>query len=429
MKEGEYSKYGEIADKEVKKHMEILIEEVKKVIPDVVSIMVIGGLARGEGSFIVEGKNITPLNDYDVYLITKKKVDFDTLKIISERASKKINQNTNFSFSKSSSLMEFYVDLRNMTVEEIKKVEPMIKYFEIRESAKVIYGKDVRKIMPNFSLRDIPLEDGFRFLMNRASLLIESFDITNLKDYNTKKTIFYYIGKNYMTFAEALLLLNGKFVASYGKRAEIFSECYKKDFKELYEIAPDLDKRIKFFTDYKLKPSKKLFNQEVLKYWLQAREDMIAVSKYYLNKVYNLHSSSVIEFSENIGKLNKIFLRNYMKIAIKSKFNLRIPKGLLPFLSVLGRIYFNYLYYKREYLLNKKRNYKILFSTADINIKIYELCPLVLFSIKDNLEIDKEISSKAIKKMEKMEKKPLQTWEGLRKSYSDFFRVYQFLKS
>jgi hypothetical protein len=428
MKAGEYSKYG-IADKEVKKHMEIIVSEVKKILPEVISVMTIGGLARGEGSFLIEKKKVMPLNDYDVYIITKKKISFEVLKTISENASKKINKETNFSFSKSSNLMEFYVDLRNMTLDEIQKVEPMLKYFEIRESARVIYGQDVRKIMPNFSLEDIPAEDGLRFLMNRASLLVESFDIENLEDYNTKKTIFYYIGKNYLTFAESLLFLNRKFVASYQKRAEIFSKCYKEDFKGLNEILPDLDKRIKFFTDYKLKPSKELFNQEVTPYWLQARKDMLEVSKYYLKRAYGLNSNSVLEFSKNIRTLNKGFINSYMKIFLKGKFGITLPNWCLSFLSRFGRFYFNYLYYKRDELLNKKRNYKILFSNRDINIRIYHLCPLVLFSIEDNFKLNTQLFSEALKEVREIEKVNITNWEGLRKKYSDLFRIYQFLKS
>jgi hypothetical protein len=428
MRTGEYSKYSN-ADKEVKKHMEIIVTEVKKVIPDVVSVMVIGGLARGEGSFLIENKKVMPLNDYDIYVITNKKINFEILKTVSENASKRINKETNFSFSQSSNLMEFYVDLRNMTLDEIQKVEPMLKYFEIRKSARVIYGQDVMKIMPNFSLEEIPVEDGLRFLMNRASLLIESFDIENLRDYNTKKTIFYYIGKNYLTFAESLLLLNKKFVASYQKRAEVFSKCYKEDFKELYEILPDLDKRIKFFTDYKLKPSKKLFNQEVTKYWLQARKDMLEVSKYYLKRAYGLNSNSIIEFSRNIGRLNKRFINRYMKIFVKSKFGISLSNWVLFLLSRGGRFYFNYLYYRRNEGLNKKRNYKILFSNRDINIRMYELCPLVLFSIEDDFKINNQLFSEALKEIREIEKVNIINWRDLRKKYADLFRIYQFLKS
>jgi hypothetical protein len=428
MKAGEYSKY-DGADKEVKKHMKIVVSEVKKVIPDVVSVVVIGGLARGEGSFLIENKKVIPLNDYDVYVITKKKINFEILKTISENASKKINKETNFSFSQSSSLMEFYVDLRNMTLDEIQKVEPMLKYFEIRESARVIYGQDVMKIMPNFSLEEIPVEDGLRFLMNRASLLIESFDIENLSDYNTKKTIFYYIGKNYLTFAESLLLLNKKFVTSYQKRAEIFSKCYKEDFKELYEILPDLDKRIKFFTEYKLKPSKELFNQEVKKYWLQARKDMLEVSKYYLKRAYGLNSNSVLEFSKNIGRLNKRFINSYMKIFVKSKFGISLPNWCLFLLSRVGRFYFNYLYYLRNEGLNKKRNYRILLSNRDINIRMYQLCPLVLFSIEDDFKVNNQLFSESLKEIREIEKVNILNWRELRKKYSDLFRIYQFLKA
>ncbi len=421
-----FSKYKK-ADKEVEKHMKIIVKEIKKEVKDVVSVMAIGGLGRGEGSFIYENKKFKPLNDYDIYLITKKKTSFLKLKKISKRAGKKIMK-SNFSFSRSSSLMEFYVDLRNMTLDEMKKVEPMLKYYEIRESAKIVYGRDVRKDMPNFSLDEIPLEEGFRFLMNRMSLLIESFNTGKLEDFKTRKTIIYYIGKNYLTAAESLLLLNKKFKASYEKRSKVLRKCYKEDFKKLAKKLPNLHLRVEKFTKNKLRPKRKFFKQDPKKLWLEARRDMLKVTNYYIEKAFNLNSSNFLQLSSEIKKMNKTFLKKYLSLFIKSKFNLN-PKLLLSPLSFFGRIYFNYLYYKRNFLLNKKRNFKILFSSEDINLKIYSLCPLVLFSLKKDLSLNKECFNNARKKMNKISSsEKVNNWESLRKKYSDIFRVYQFLK-
>jgi len=48
----QFSDYGGKVDKEVEKHMKIIVEEIKKEVKDVVSVLAIGGLGRGEGSFL-----------------------------------------------------------------------------------------------------------------------------------------------------------------------------------------------------------------------------------------------------------------------------------------------------------------------------------------------------------------------------------------
>jgi len=429
-KEKEFSNYGKKVDLVVKKHMEIIINEIKREIPDIISILAIGGLGRGEGSFLIKKRKLLPLNDYDIYLITSRKVDFKILEKISKRATLRISKKSKFSFSESSSLMEFYVDLRNMTINELKKVEPMIKYYEIRESAKIIYGKDVRKEMPKFSIEDIPLEEGFRFLMNRMSLLIECFDTDNLESPKTKKTIWYYMGKNYLTCAEALLLLNRKFVCSYKKRAEIFKENYKKDFSELHHQIPELSKRIGSFTKNKLRPKEKFFEKNPKESWMNARGDLLKVINFYIKEAFNLKSSNAEELSFNIKKLNKSFLKNYLKIFIKSKFKINLPDIFLIPLSIIGKIYFNYLYYKRNYLLNKKIKLRLLFSLKDINLKIYSICPLVLFSLNQDLSLNKKNFNKSKKMIESLkDSKDIFDWQTLRKKYADIFRTYQFLKN
>ena len=423
-----FSDYGKNVDSVVQKHIAIIIEETKKVIPNVTSILAIGGLGRGEGSFLLKKDEVIPLNDYDIYLITKKRIPFDILKKISEECSKRICKGYNFSFEKSNSLMEFYVDIRNMTLKELSKVEPMIKYYEIRESAKVIYGEDVRRKMPNFSLKDIPLSEGLRFLMNRMSLLVESFN-KNPNNFDTRKTMIYYIGKNYLSCAEALLLLNGKFECSYKKRASILEQCFKKDFPELSKKVPKLINKVNQYTKNKLRPSKKFFNKDPIKEWLEAREIVYEITQFYIHHAFGVKTNGD-SLSENIKKLKNIFMKEYMDVYIKNRYKAKLPEFILSILPRLGKIYMNFLYFKRENLLNSEYNFKILFSLEDINLRIYSLCPLVLFSLNSNLELDTKIFNKAIKEIKKIKKtKDIKTFKGLFKKYSDIFRIYQFLKS
>jgi len=428
--EKQFSNYGKKVDLVVKTHMDIIINEIKKEITDIISVLAIGGLGRGEGSFLIKKREVIPLNDYDIYLITKKKVDFKILKKISKKATLKIVEKSKFSFSESSSLIEFYVDLRNMTLSELKKIEPMIKYYEIKKSAKIIYGRDVRKQIPKFSVEDIPLEEGLRFLMNRMSLLIECCDIDNLKYSETKKTILYYIGKNYLTCAEALLLLNKRFVCSYKKRSEIFKKNYKKDFPELNRIVPGLADKIQLFTQKKLKPTENFLKKDSKNFWINARKDLLNVTNFYIKKAFNLKSSSPEELASNIKKLDKFFLKNYLRMFIKSKFKINLSNIFLNLLTIVAKIYFNYLYYKRDYILNKKRNMKILFSLKDINLRIYSICPLVLFSLNSDLSLNVNFFKKSKKSIgDLVSSKDIFNWQTLRKKYADIFRTYQFLKN
>ena len=282
--------------------------------------------------------------------------------------------------------------------------------------------------MPMFKLGDIPLEEGFRFLMNRMSLLIESFDIANLNSIDTKKTILYYIGKNYLSCAEALLLLNQKFVCSYHGRDKLLRASYRKDFPELANLVPDLPEKVSLFTNYKLKPSEKFFKGNVLNFWFTARNDLLKVTNFYISRAFNIKSKK--EFHKKIEEMSPYFLRSYLKIFIRQKFKLALPDFLLSLLLPFAKIYFNWLYYKRNLMLNKKRNFSVLFSLKDINLRIYSLCPLVLLSLTKDLLIDKDYLEKAGKKMAKLGfSGNIKNWGELRKKYSDIFRIYQFLKS
>ncbi|MEW6063431.1 MAG: hypothetical protein AB1571_03645 [Nanoarchaeota archaeon] len=418
---------------EINKHIKIIVKEVKKELKDnLISLVLAGGLARGEGSIEVIKERIIPINDYDVYAITKKPVSSEILNKISINATKRFGFKSNFSFTISDHRMNFYVDLRNLTINSLKKVEPMVKYYEIKHSGKIIYGKDVRSLIPDYKLKNIPLQEGMRFLFNRMSLLIECFKPRfpyNEYSYEEKKAVIYYIIKNYLTIAEALLLLSKKFVPSYKKRAVIFKKTYKNDFPELYKEIPDLADKIIKYTELKLRPNFELD----IKTWFTARDDMFKVTRYYLKKAFQFSENDILKFPKKFKrKIRKVFLRDYLKYYLKNKFGINFGYNLF---NRIAQLYLNLIYFKRLKKAIGRYYFKIFLDTTDPGLKLYSAAPLILFSIEPNKAIYIKLLDNAVKQLSKIYPAPKlrkdneQYWEDVAKYYADAFRPYQFLKA
>jgi len=428
-----YTQHGNQVNKEIDRHIKIIVEEAKNKLKDnLVSLLLVGGLARGEGSVEVTRERIIPINDYDIYAITKKPVNEKTLNEISISATKKFGLKTSFSFVISDHKMNFYVDLRNLTLSSLRKVEPMVKYYEIKHSGRVVYGEDVRKMIPDYNLKDIPPQEGMRFLFNRMSLLIECFKpryLYNEYSYEEKKAVVYYIIKNYLTIAEALLLLSKKFVPSYRKRAIILKKTYKNDFPELYKEIPDLADKIMKYTALKLKPSFELD----IKTWFEARDDVFKVTKYYLKRAFNFSEDDALKFPNKFKrKIRKIFLINYLKYYLRNKLKVNFGSTLL---NRFAQVYLNYIYFKKLKRATGKHYFKIFLDTTDPGLKLYSAAPLILFSIELNKAVYTKLLESAVKQLGKVYPVPKirkdneQYWEDVAKYYADAFRPYQFLKA
>jgi len=67
-------------DAAIEGHIRIIADAVKKGIgDDFVSLILVGGFGRGEGSVKILKDNVVPLNDYDLYVVTKNSVSDDRL--------------------------------------------------------------------------------------------------------------------------------------------------------------------------------------------------------------------------------------------------------------------------------------------------------------------------------------------------------------
>ncbi len=226
----------EKADKKVQED----IEAIKKTILNRLNpkaIVLFGGFGHGGGSFKVKGKKITPLNDYDLYLIVEKKIDDSVLEELGKECSKAINRggleivenfNENYNEDKF-----FHVDLHCLEYKKLGNLYPTQRSFDLKTSL-VVYGdKNILKKIPEIK---ISKSDAIRLLFNK----LDHFAIA---EGNSEIIKSIYAVKGFTDLCSAILISEDRYVSKYQDREK---EIMKS------EIPTELKKLIKTATKAKL---------------------------------------------------------------------------------------------------------------------------------------------------------------------------------
>lgn len=239
------------ADKKVEQDLEIIQKIILKNL-NPISILLFGGFGKGEGSFEIKNNQAVPLNDYDLYIITKKKLADEYLEKLSLACSKAINKGgldfVEFPDQKYNPDKFFHVDLRCIPYNKLQKLLPTQRTFELKHSM-VIYGENVLPKIPDVK---IPVSDAIRLLFNKMDHLL-------LSQNNTKQIKLTYASKAFLDSCAALLIFTNQFHYSYRERNKIFQKTsFPAEFK----------KYVSWATKFKLRVS---FKQNADFYWEKAR--------------------------------------------------------------------------------------------------------------------------------------------------------------
>jgi len=245
------------ADERVERDLKIIKEIVlKKINP--IAIIFFGGFGHGEGGFKKLGGKITPLNDYDLYLITKKKVDGETLENLGRVCSAAIGRGgiefvEDFEQTYDENKF-FHVDLHCIPYKNLSKSYPTQRTFDLKTSS-VIYGdKEITKKIPEVK---ISKSDSIRLLFNK----IDHFSIA---EGNSEKIKSIYAIKGFIDSCSALLIYNSKYQSKIQDREKIFQSLdVPKEFKEFVSLAS----KAKLYGGYEIENVDYFFNES--KKWVK----------------------------------------------------------------------------------------------------------------------------------------------------------------
>lgn len=342
-------------ENDIKKIKEIIVKELN---PD--AIILFGGFGRGEGSFELKNGKIIPLNDYDLYVVTRKKIPDKRLEEIGRKCSEAIGKGGGEFVEDYWKIYDknkyFHVDLRWLDYNKLGKLKKINRTYELKYGSNLIYGEDIRKKIKDFS---VPLSEAFRYLINPACHLLLVMDERRLKGKFIGDEKFYmqhHIVKTYLAIASSLIISAGEFKANYRETVKECERIYGQKF-------PELIKRIKEALKLKIFSYKQL--KDLKKRWFEARNDLTFTLKYISEKHLKIKVEKVDDLTKKVyGKLPYVFFTPY-----------------LPLPEFLARIAFPSQYFLNLLYFLRTGNYKVLLGWKDVGLRIMISAFLLLNAI------------------------------------------------
>jgi hypothetical protein len=279
-------------DDHIRGHLELIKAHLIANIPSLVSLMLVGGFGRGEGSVIIEKGHINVLNDYDFILVTK-----DTCPP-PEFLRQQANQ-----LAKQSGVR--FIDLIPIQLSELGSLPATQFNYDFKHGAKVIWGQNVIPLLPNYKPHHISIESAKTLLLNRMICLLESYSrsyevVDPLKE--NRFFIYQQSQKVILSVAEALLISVGHYDTSYAKRAESFRTQFP-DLSALHSL-------ISIATSYKLCPSHSMWEQaNVVHLWKEAVSVLL--------KTLALSFSGILDIGDP-SQIQQVYLGMENRLAARS---------------------------------------------------------------------------------------------------------------
>ena len=407
-------------DQTIDQHMEIIVEEVRKAVVNVDSIILAGGFGRGEGTVrrSPNGKYL-PMNDYDLYILSDTFVPYDVHRNLSERLIEKIGIPAEPKFIRTSRLGLLIPDMFT---------------FDLKSASRVIWGKDLRNRIL-IEKNDVPLGAGLNTLFIETIALIESFE----PEYLTKgipqdkiPRLSYISSKVFVEICNAFSLL-GNFYDSYiENRSKLFCVHYDSSFPQLSKLLPDLPEKVTYHTDRKLKSVD--FNVEDMKErWLDARNALTYCLWYFactvLHKPFDTNKNFPRFLYKNRRRLASFYFEPYVRYAFRRT---HVPPAsfLLRVATPVTHVYENYRYMRNCYKDFGRVCLAPLLQFESPLIRIYVVSAFLLDSIDETGNVDAVVLKDALHLLsslypcDSIDLKAPKSWSIVRDCCMQVFKTY-----
>jgi hypothetical protein len=176
------------------------------------SVVLTGSLARGEGTWLRDGSRVRLAGDTDVFVIFDDRAPVpppDRVARLQRTMEDRLTADG----------IDAHIGLSPVRSDFLRRLQPNIFSYELTTHGKVLWGDEhILKFAPVFTPLDIPLDDGFRLLMNRMIELLESVCEVDAPATNAP-AVRYRAMKLWLDMATSYLLFQRQYVPTYCGRA------------------------------------------------------------------------------------------------------------------------------------------------------------------------------------------------------------------
>jgi hypothetical protein len=255
------------------------------------SIIVAGSVGRQEFSCLKEDGTVKFLSDCEITVVPNGFIQREALQNLTQKLSRK----TQLELTINSSLKLWICSLLNAPYAVSCRIwQPTIRYYDLKYSSKVVYGKNILQKLPAIQPSDIPVWEGIKLIFNRMAGSLGNFPDDCPESYKS----FYWINKVILACQDALLLTLKKYQPSYRLRNRMFQEVFHSRFAELASKIPSLLELATKATDFKLKPNKNSYPSNLHSLWFDTVEVCDQVFRYVLTVDAGITFSSWVEFTQ-----------------------------------------------------------------------------------------------------------------------------------
>jgi hypothetical protein len=377
------------------------VEEILREVQPV-SIYLAGSFGRDEGSLRLSKGLLSPMRDYDVLIVTDKRIDGDIIKLIRKRIHEKIGLPD--PYSRKYKFSGFTVWITQTPLKDID-VLPLLKIFELRESSQLLWGSDVRSRI-HLTLEDLSSYNGVLILFSKVDGLLGLLDIDGLRmrDMTKRADFFYECMKTYSEMGTVLNLLHKSYATSFVRRSLRLSEDFSKLHPELRQINSLLPSLVTA-SAYKrlLIDDESLLNIDFGGLLVETLDDLKLVLWYYLRKAYNvdipLSSKYAHMFDAWVEKLDTKLLTSLLGFYLKRKLGL--SSRLLKELAIRAYVRYTLLMF---FIKGRKNGYPIkprilLVRNGNIMLRLWLIGFILLEGVAANLSIDEAAIDEAEKRI------------------------------
>lgn len=309
------------ADRKIEEDLKDIVNILKRSTDGIYSILLVGALGKGEG--LADSDN-NLYSDYDVFVITKhslsSKIKANTIARIREVIGKYYKD-----YKK-----ELKIDVRYFELSRLKKVLPILRFFDMKYASTVIYGKDAKRMIPGFVASQLPLYEGFRLLLNRLCFIAEWFSIEKISKWDDQKAIYAEISKNYMVCCYALCMMHRQYRPQLKEALPVAMRILNESSLSSSKY---LGKSLERYCEGRLNSRfEEVKNPQ--KEWFYSINALLDVLKEFLGEFVGGR-----ELPELYPRVSRYYLKDYVDYWFRRTFRFRAPK-IVGFLStIVMRVY------------------------------------------------------------------------------------------
>ena len=297
--------------------LDLITQIILNQFTNVESIILAGGFGRGEGSVLIVNNDIQPINDYDIYIITKNNSKIVDLENLRNSILKRIQIRQ--------------VDIELIQAKKLKYLKPTMANYDLKYASYVFYGnKKILESIPFIDSSKLSLREGRTPLLLYLISILQSYPgekDSQITD-NEKFWIYQQISKSILGWSSALLILHGKYHSSYIEREKIFKEIINNEvWCELVQKA----------TQFKVSPFLDI-KEDLYSLWYLNKQEHMKVLMLFLSQYYNKQYSDWVTVIKDYRNDYENIVRKFFGWLLNKKiYKDRINLTVIELLVLLAK--------------------------------------------------------------------------------------------